>query len=451
MGNNIRSRIAKPLTDQNYISREQALKAIDEELSRVPEGKTTARNNLERKKRLLLQSDPNLPQFYGRKGPKFETDRVQKKVRHVPGESSLLKKPEGSVWHHIIESQTGQLLFQGELDTEELKILNNHIAEKGMVLGNPRGALEELPEKLHKGGSSTTSVSEDIHKWVSKNTPKDAKWNRLTAASTLRERLDAADEMADFYKKSKHKIQQLQFSTTQIGGLVDEQLDINAPGKATRTKIVGDDLVPGWHGNFSDQILNPRRAGLPKIKKVNTGAKLRQADLAANLLRSATQGDLLGTSLTSMQLGFQRIFDNTTPEGRKAQKALYKQMGKLVQSRGAKTALKVIPGLDIALSAQESWEYMKQGKLDQAGIAALSGAIGWVPIIGDGASAALDLSNTGIDIMRMDLVSKPDAEKRKTQRQDIEAQQHLEDMKIDSRSVSKPNRLKIQKRLLKNL
>ena len=55
MGKNIRSRIAKPLTDQNYISREQALKAIDEELSRVPEGKTTARNNLERKKRLLLQ------------------------------------------------------------------------------------------------------------------------------------------------------------------------------------------------------------------------------------------------------------------------------------------------------------------------------------------------------------------------------------------------------------
>ena len=62
-------------------------------------------------------------------------------------------------------------------------------------------------------------------------------------------------------------------------------------------------------------------------------------------------------------------------------------MGKLVQSRGAKTALKVIPGLDVALSAQEAWEYMKQGKLDQAGIAALSGAIGWVPIIGDGASA----------------------------------------------------------------
>ena len=44
-------------------------------------------------------------------------ERVSKMLEPIEGQPSLLKKPEGSVWHHIIESQTGQLLFQGELDT----------------------------------------------------------------------------------------------------------------------------------------------------------------------------------------------------------------------------------------------------------------------------------------------------------------------------------------------
>ena len=77
---------------------------------------------------------------------------------------------------------------------------------------------------------------------------------------------------------------------------------------------------------------------------------------------------------------------------------LGKQITALVSERGAKSAAKLIPGLDILLSAWESGEYLSQGKLDQAGIALLSGAIGWVPVIGDAASATLDLSNTARDI-----------------------------------------------------
>ena len=61
----------------------------------------------------------------------------------------------------------------------------------------------------------------------------------------------------------------------------------------------------------------------------------------------------------------------------------------------------MIPGLDILLSSKESWDYLKRGRWDQAGISALSGAIGWIPIIGDGISASLDLSNTGLDIARL--------------------------------------------------
>ena len=72
-----------------------------------------------------------------------------------------------------------------------------------------------------------------------------------------------------------------------------------------------------------------------------------------------------------------------------------------------------MPGVDIVLSGKESWDYLRQGRLDQAGIAALSRAIGWVPVIGDGASAALDLTNTGIDISRLDFNQQADTKKKK--------------------------------------
>ena len=70
--------------------------------------------------------------------------------------------------------------------------------------------------------------------------------------------------------------------------------------------------------------------------------------------------------------------------------------------RTAKSAAKLIPGVDVGLSAMEAWGYLAEGKLDQAGIAALSGAVGWIPVGGDAAAAALDLTNTGLDIARLD-------------------------------------------------
>jgi len=96
-----------------------------------------------------------------------------------------------------------------------------------------------------------------------------------------------------------------------------------------------------------------------------------------------------------------------------AQKAIAKQISKLIAERGAKTAAKLVPGLDVALSGKEAWDYASQGKWDQAGLAALSGAVGWIPVVGDGASAALDLTNTGIDISRLDYNQQADAKKKK--------------------------------------
>ena len=83
-----------------------------------------------------------------------------------------------------------------------------------------------------------------------------------------------------------------------------------------------------------------------------------------------------------------------------------KLAGELIAKRGTKTALKAIPGVDIALSGAESWGYITEGKWDQAGIAALSGAIGWVPGLGDFGAALLDATNTAIDIKRMDMHKK---------------------------------------------
>ena len=63
---------------------------------------------------------------------------------------------------------------------------------------------------------------------------------------------------------------------------------------------------------------------------------------------------------------------------------------------------------------REAWDYLRRGRFDQAGIAALSGAIGWIPGIGDAGSAVLDLTNTGISLKRgdYDLLADTDTNKR---------------------------------------
>mgnify|MGYP007063404576 FL=1 len=406
-----------------YDARDKALDALDEQINKTT--KTTKRNNLERKRRLILQSDPILPQHYGRTGKQFETDRVQKKVRHDPGVSNVLRVPEGSVWHHVIESQTGQNLFQGNLSRNDTIELNKYIGKTNMVLGNPRDAVEELPERLHKGGKSTTNQIEDIHTWVTKNTPKDASWTKLTPESSLADRKIAATDLANFYDKSKKQIQKLQFSANQLGD----------HGKATKASIEGKELIPGWHGNFSDQILNPRRSSLTIKPKPKIAGGLRKTDTALRLAQSAATGNLVGGSLAAGQLAMQEALSNP-----KVQKNVAKQIAKLVEARGKKTIGKLIPGLDVLISGKETWDYLSQGKLDQAGIAAVSGAIGWIPVVGDGASAALDLTNTGIDIARLNITSQPDVRKRS---EEATIRDYLEDESFKKRTFRAPKRLKI--------
>ncbi len=77
------------------------------------------------------------------------------------------------------------------------------------------------------------------------------------------------------------------------------------------------------------------------------------------------------------------------------QKAIAKRFSKFAGKQVAGLA----PGVGGTLSALEAMGYTKQGRFTQATIAGLSGLVGEIPGIGDALSGALDLTNTGIDIL----------------------------------------------------
>lgn len=72
----------------------------------------------------------------------------------------------------------------------------------------------------------------------------------------------------------------------------------------------------------------------------------------------------------------------------------------ILKARATKAAGKLIPGLDLAISAAEVAEYVQMGRYDQAAIAGLSGIIGFVPGGGDLIAAGLDGINGMKDIER---------------------------------------------------
>jgi len=115
--------------------------------------------------------------------------------------------------------------------------------------------------------------------------------------------------------------------------------------------------------------------------KMKIGGKLRTADSLAQI----ASGNYIGGGLS---LALQ-------------QDPVQKQIAKLLAKRASKTTAKLVPGVDIGLSAVEAAQYFSSGNYIQGGIAMLSGAVGWIPGMGDAASASLDLVNTGIDINKL--------------------------------------------------
>ena len=166
------------------------------------------------------------------------------------------------------------------------------------------------------------------------------------------------------------------------------------------------------NGRTNGEYTNGKVNGGKTNGKFNTdllgaASKTRKVDALANIGANAATGNYVGAAVGTGALGMTAALQNT-----QTQKALGKHIGRLVGKRASQSMLKAIPGLDIFLSGKESLEYLKRGELSQAGIAAMSGAIGWVPIIGDGLAASLDLTNTGIDISKLQKVNRTPKKKR---------------------------------------
>lgn len=207
-------------------------------------------------------------------------------------------------------------------------------------------------------------------------------------------------------KPKKTPIQQIlgvQKKTNKYSGLSDilanppENYEVDYTAKTPNGNGNG---VNGNNGNgITVNGKNGKNGFLKGMENVNNYSglgKLRDADQIANIGLSIGTGNYVGAGIGAATYGTSKALQN-----KQVQAKIAKQITKLVAERGAKSAAKMIPGLDIVLSSKESWDYLKRGRWDQAGIAALSGAIGWIPVVGDGASAALDLSNTGLDIARL--------------------------------------------------
>tara|TARA_B100000945_G_scaffold317501_1_gene320480 strand:- start:32 stop:2146 length:2115 start_codon:yes stop_codon:yes gene_type:complete len=140
--------------------------------------------------------------------------------------------------------------------------------------------------------------------------------------------------------------------------------------------------------------------GLDRVNNYSGITKLgnaRRADQAINFGLQLAGGNYGGAAVSATTITAAELL-----KSKAGQKRIAAQFAKIAAKQGGKTALKLIPGLDVYISGREAWDYLRRGRFDQAGIAALSGAIGWIPVVGDAGSAALDLTNTGISLKRGD-------------------------------------------------
>ena len=121
---------------------------------------------------------------------------------------------------------------------------------------------------------------------------------------------------------------------------------------------------------------------------------LNTANMFSMTVAQAAAGNVIGAGVTGTLAAGSLTLQNSA--------VVQKRIAKILAARAGKSAAKFVPGADIAISAAEAGGYISEGKWDQATIAALSGALGWIPIAGDLVAGGLDAINTGIDISRMD-------------------------------------------------
>ena len=204
--------------------------------------------------------------------------------------------------------------------------------------------------------------------------------------------------------------------------LTDEAYeDSIAQARKARPNVIPEHATKGLPSIIAQRgkIGSPKIQGGLSLRDLKVGAdkvggKFRKGDAYARLGIAGATGDVIGGTMAGGQIAMQTALQNP-----KVQRRIAAQIAEITAKRGAGTVAKMVPGLDILISGKETMDYLAQGKLDQAGIAAVSGAIGWIPIIGDAASASLDIANTGIDIARLDPSSLINNQKTKATQPDL--------------------------------
>ena len=317
-------------------------------------------------------------------------------TKQTVGDKDFPKSPSKALEiHHQRMVALYAPLYEGLSEAEGLELSKYLAKELDMPLGNKLANASTLPMKPH----------DDIHEFIDDNIRgKDKlpdftseKYNKVGLPNgEVLEGLDARK----FHAKEYFKELVQPAIDQQTMGIMQKYASENPKAyKGLYQNIDSNASKVSKAGQIAADIANNRVVkGLNKVS-----GKTRRADLIAQTATGIGTGNVVQAGVAGTTLAMTEALKSPA-----AQKAIAKQIAEITAKRGAKTAAKLIPGLDILLSGKESWDYLQQGKLDQAGIAALSGAIGWIPVIGDGASAALDLTNTGIDISRLDFNQKAD-------------------------------------------
>ena len=260
--------------------------------------------------------------------------------------------------------------------------------------------------------------------------PSDQLMNRLGIGKTKAEQIDllrsspidpdtggkytprkvrqlVAEDLGLKFTKGINKTNKYNFATklateTAADNYDFEEVNFTANGNGVNGNGNGNG-VNGKNGNG----VNGRNGKFKKAK----GGRLRKIDQGLNLALQLKTGDYTGAAVSGSTITAAELLKTKT-----GQKAIARQISKIAAKQGGKQALKLIPGFDVYISGREAWDYLRRGRFDQAGISALSGAIGWIPGGGDLVSAALDLTNTGISLKRgdYDLLTDEDVDTKKT-------------------------------------
>ena len=156
----------------------------------------------------------------------------------------------------------------------------------------------------------------------------------------------------------------------------------------------------------------PRGVGVQKA-----AGKLNRARALAELGLHAQAGNIPGVFVSATALSAQLAGQNPV-----VQKKFAELFVEILARKQAKGAAKLVPGVDIGISANEMFGYISQGRPTQAMLSAISGAVGWVPGKGDLAAALIDTANTVIDVKRGDFSGIQDDPNARVRQQ---AQQRL--------------------------